>query len=137
MQAIAFLERYDFNVEAINTEWQMHIWNIFSPISRIFDDCGYLDNIGDSILDTDNRFKNSEKHEKFWVFSREQADKMKERGIERIVYWHDWIDEWFYERFHGIELVWIDYGKTNPKAFVQKKFKWRGFAGRVFEILSP
>jgi hypothetical protein len=25
MQAIAFLERYDFNVEAINTEWQMHI----------------------------------------------------------------------------------------------------------------
>jgi hypothetical protein len=135
-KAIEFLEKWEFNFDAINEKWQSHVKNIFSSESQQKDPGSYFDIIAETFLHPDNRFSKEKEHSDYGVFSPEQALKLQAIGIKRIVFWHDWIAEGNRQTAHGIELIGVDYGMGNPHSYLQEKPKKEGVFDRVRRIIG-
>jgi hypothetical protein len=82
------LERYYFDPDIMNTVWKFHVSNIFSETREPIDSEKYFSDLCFGFLDTDNRFSNRRKHERYDVLTLEQANQLKAKGISSIVFGH-------------------------------------------------
>lgn len=105
----------------MNAIWKLHVRNIFSEQSESIGSEKYFSDLCFGFLDADNRFENREKDSRYDVFTREQADKLKKKGIFSIVFGHTYTPVGRGKIVHGIRLRGIDYGRNNSHVHAQRR----------------